>query len=115
MVILCVDNLEFTNLKRKRSKIFVKKLRKIKSHIFNGGRYKITVRALRGDYGYCSNPKIKNKIIKISPHQDDRQLLATLIDESIHACFFDLDNYAVDEASDAIANFLWRVGYRLKN
>lgn len=40
-------------------------------------------------------------------------MLATLLDEAMHACFWDLDDDCVDQASEAIAKFLRKCGVRV--
>lgn len=56
----------------------------------------------------------KVKMIEVDPALSERDLLRALLDEGIHACFWDLDNERVEQASKSIAYLLWRVGYRLK-
>ncbi len=91
----------------------MKKLRTIKAHRFRNNRYNIEVKNLKDHFGRCDAPDTKQKKILINPNQSGEKLLATLLDEAIHACMFDIDNDVVDEISDDIARFLWRAGYRL--
>ncbi|MBI1176362.1 hypothetical protein GC207_02865 [bacterium] len=59
-----------------------------------------------------NTPKVRT--IEVDPNLSERDLLRALLDEGIHACFWDLDNDRVAEASRSLAYLLWRVGYRLK-
>lgn len=94
-----------------------------KAHTFRGNRYKIVWhKPKRGKldpmnrerWGTCSRPTAKGKRIMVWPRLKDLNLLTTLLDESIHACAWDLDNDSVDEISGDIARFLWRNGLRFK-
>jgi hypothetical protein len=91
----------------------MKKLRAIRAHRFRNNRYKVEVKKLKDRRGQCDDPTTQGKSIVIDPNQSGENLLATLLDESIHACMFDIDNEVVDVISDDIARFLWRAGYRL--
>jgi hypothetical protein len=91
----------------------MKKLQAIKTHRFRNNRYKVEVKRLRDRRGQCDAPTTQGKSILINPGQSGEKLLATLLDEAIHACLFEIDNDVVDEISDDIARFLWRAGYRL--
>lgn len=95
-----------------------------KSHTFRGARYRIVwhkPRSAKCDppnherWGTCSGPKAKGKRIVVWPRLKGLSLLATLLDESLHACVWDLDNSSVDEISSDIARFLWRSGLRFKD
>jgi superfamily I DNA and/or RNA helicase len=98
-------------------KLDLTKLKKIKSHIFYGNKYKIKVKYLPPERsGQCENPYTKNKTIAIDPRQaDEKELMTTLIDEALHAFDFKIDNDAVGEISSDIANFLIRAGFGLKD
>lgn len=104
-------------------KSVVKKQKRPKSHTFRGARYKIVWHkpaSAKSDpptherWGTCSNPKSKGKRIVVWPKLKGLCLLTTLLDESIHACAWDLDNGSVDEISSDIARFLWRNGLRFR-
>jgi hypothetical protein len=60
--------------------------------------------------GECHHDKRK---IIISPKAKGRLTLDTLIHESLHACFPDMGEGAVDEVARDIAEVLWKVGYRV--
>jgi len=83
----------------------------IKTHLFRGRRFKIFFRA----------PKNKNHLgtcdqfeqeIEIRPTIKGEEELDCLIHESLHACFPDIDDVAIDETANSIAKFLMRLGYR---
>lgn len=89
-------------------------VQKIRTHRFRGKTYRIEVRHLDDtEHGHCEEPGAKGKSIRIDPDQDGRRLMQTLVDESLHACNFDLCNVAVDEMAESISKLLWRCGYRL--
>jgi hypothetical protein len=97
------------------------KRKRPKSHIFRGSRYKIVWHKPKPGkldpknherWGTCSAPRAKGKRIVIWPKLKDHNLLITLLDESIHACAWDLDNDSVGEISSDIGRFLWRNGLR---
>lgn len=99
-------------------------MRRPKSHTFRGNRYKIVFhKPRRGKddpknlerWGTCSHPGVKGKRIVIWSGLKDLDLLQTLLDESIHACMWDLDNEAVEEMAIGIGAFLWRNGLRFAN
>jgi hypothetical protein len=45
---------------------------------------------------------------------DDLRLLKVGVDESIHACLWAIDNNYVYDMSTAIAEFLYKIGFRLE-
>jgi len=97
-------------------------MNKIKSHVFRGRRYTLAWRPVTkaekkqmkvDAIGSCDGPpSAKGKSITIDPSLSELELLRAVIDESIHACMWDLDNVAVDEMSSSISRFLWRLGFR---
>lgn len=105
-----------------------RRLNQVPSHKFRNTVYHIAWKSIpmgkgspKGEkwFGACQsptdakgNPRKKPRIV-IDPKQNDLDLLQTIIDESIHACMFDLDNFAVEEMSLAIATMLSRCGYSL--
>tara|TARA_Y100000034_G_C6905227_1_gene419804 strand:- start:2697 stop:2975 length:279 start_codon:yes stop_codon:yes gene_type:complete len=84
-------------------------------HVFRNKRYKVCfVKKIddEGNWGECDPPEKKGKKIKIKNNLGDKNTLTTALDEAIHACTFDLDNEAVNEMSQSISNFLWKLGYK---
>lgn len=83
---------------------------------FRGVIYEVKWRHPRGYPasvgGSCSNPRARRPTIELSPRLKDFNKLRVMLDESIHACFFDLGNEEVDGASTSIARFLWENGLR---
>ncbi len=68
--------------------------------------------------GLCLHPKgFRDKIGKvyIDPYLKEQRFLKVSIDELIHANCWPLDNDVVDIMSDTIGNFLWELGFRLKD
>ena len=89
----------------------------IKSHVFAGRRYKTVFRKVNStkDFrGLCDPWNKKGKTITVATNQSDLNLLKTVIDEGIHACFWPLENVEVDKCSEAIGNLLNRMGFYFK-
>ena len=105
---------------KKLSPKFKKQLkRKVKVHDFIGNRYKIVwkkpSKALAGGdaWGLCEDNAAPEKTIHINTNLPEYDFITVCLDESIHACNFSLDNEHVGEMATSMANFLWRVGFRL--
>ena len=62
--------------------------------------------------GHCEAPTHAGKEIAINRCYGEFGLLELLIHEGLHACFWDLSEEAVDEASQDLATFVWRHGFR---
>lgn len=60
----------------------------------------------------CDSPYDKNKTIRISKNMEGVERIEAIVHEGVHACFWDIDEDAVDEAAKSIATLLWRMGYR---
>jgi len=93
-------------------------MRPVKTHSFRGRRYNIRFDRQplgRGHLGVCDAPTAgRNKTIVIRPNLSDRDKLDTAVHEALHACYWDMDEEAVNEGASDIAKFLWRLGYRDK-
>lgn len=63
------------------------------------------------DLGTCDHPKTKQKFLMI-PNGEQLEDLSATIHEGLHACFWDIEEDAVDDASQDIARLLWRLGWR---
>lgn len=63
-------------------------------------------------FGTCDPPFKRNKKIKIDTSVEEDEMLDTIIHEALHACYWDLDEMAVSEAADSLAQLLWDCGYR---
>lgn len=87
---------------------------KAKSHVFMGRRYRILRRDPKDKRlsGTCDSPDSKNRAIELSPKLFGEDRIRIIIDETLHATFWDLDNDSVGRASIDIARFLWREGLR---
>lgn len=98
-----------------------KTFKKIKSHTFRNKKYKIIWKKPPKSFfnadadGACDDREASGKEIWINPNVDEKEFLKICIDESFHACLFEVDNEIVDEISESMGNFLWRVGFRLIN
>ena len=85
--------------------------KRIRQFIFRGKKYIIRWRKMKG-LGLCDPPDKKDKAITINSTLRGQELLRVAIDESIHACFWDLDDAMVGEASASISEFLHAIGFR---
>ena len=86
----------------------------------NGKRYKLVVvpRIWNADIraeadGECDAPTLRGKQIRIRDGIQDVRLLDVLIHEFLHAAFWHLSEESVEQTASELANFLWRLGYRL--
>lgn len=108
-------------------------IHKIKSHVFNGKRFRFVYGNFEKKIGkketkeiiknhqaksideidaITHHPDQKNKAIMVRDDLSEKELLETLLDEGIHAVDFSIDNEFVDVYSKDLASFLWRCGYR---
>ena len=78
---------------------------RIKQAIFRNRKYRIKWSEDDG-LGSCEHPKTKRKTITLNPTLSGNELIRVAVDEAIHACFWDLDNESVGEASESIAKLL---------
>lgn len=101
-----------------------KALSKIKHHDFAGNKYRVVWETPVDEYnehggavinGLCEEPSINGRKLTIDPDLTEKELLKTALDEGIHASIWALDNEFVDKMSDSLGEFLWRMGYRLKD
>jgi hypothetical protein len=65
--------------------------------------------------GLCDDPKSRKKTIEISNELSGKKELEIVLHESLHACFWDLDEEAITETAIDISKFLWKCGYRKIN
>ena len=95
------------------------RLKEIKQHEFRGKVWKIKWRAPRNDkhtppgynnFGLCDP---NTNTLTIFPSKDAWDLLDTVLDESIHANHFVLDNDAVREGVVSIVALLKRMGMKI--
>lgn len=91
----------------------------IKSHDFNGRTWKIVWRAPKRDkncppghmyFGHCDHNRTK---LYIYPSSDPLELLDTVLDESTHAYFYDLDNDAVRDYVTELMGLFKRMGIKV--
>jgi len=89
------------------------------NHTFRGKRYRITtatIRQLDGNDGDCDPPTEPEKLIRVNrallKPENERELLEVLIHEAIHVCQWDLKEDAVEATGKAVADLVWRSGYR---
>jgi hypothetical protein len=85
----------------------------LRSHTFRGKRWLIEWIHLPRHAGMClTPPDAKRPTIQFRPKLKGLDRLDTIIHESLHACFADLDESVVGETATDIARLLWRLGYR---
>lgn len=64
-----------------------------------------------GEGGHCNGPSVSGKRIAVcSSIRSPQTLLENLIHEMLHACFWDMDEEAIEETGEAIARTLIRLG-----
>ena len=110
-------------MKRSTKSKRTNKLKTIKHHNFAGNKYRVVWEKPVDEHGehggvelngLCEEPSAYGRKITIDPNLEQKELLKTAIDESIHASLWALDNEFVDKMSESIGEFLWRMGYRIK-
>lgn len=98
-----------------------------KSHVFRGWKYRIYWRKPRKSkaeqklskakdldvFGRCWPPGPDAKMYISLDEQDSFEFLSTILDESFHACLFDIDNDAVGETVDDIIKLLKRMKMKI--
>lgn len=82
----------------------------VRTHTFNGRKYKIEIGEERLD-GFCDQYK-DEKILSIWVDLDTKNGLITAIHEAMHAVNWAKNEKTVDSCSVDIGNFLWRLGFR---
>ena len=68
----------------------------------------------RNDYGSCSPPHVKCRVIRIRKSMNEKLTLETICHELLHLTDWDLDEAAVERRGKLLAKVLWRLGYRRK-
>ena len=80
-----------------------------------GKRYELRFEKMNPEYlGLCDPPNVMNKKITVESNQGEREFLDTLIQELMHAAYWDIKEDAIDEGATDVATVLWRLGYRRK-
>jgi hypothetical protein len=83
-----------------------------KTHVFRGRRYTFAKFKARGHDGECEDPSHPGCQMDIPLAGKTKRDLEVIIHEGLHACYWDLDEGPVEEASVDIAGLLWRLGWR---
>lgn len=82
----------------------------VKTHTFNGRRYKIDVDKLDG---YVDQYTLHNdRTLHIFADLETKKGLITVIHEALHAENWAATEEVVDRVSREIGSFAWRLGYR---
>jgi len=87
-----------------------KRMRNVRTHTFNGRKYKISVNE-GGLDGLCDTYD-KGRELIICADLATRNGLITALHESLHASRWTSTEDTVDRVSREIGAFLWRLGYR---
>ena len=86
-------------------------LRPVRTHTFNGRRYKIDLVGYKLD-GMIEAFALKDRMMYIMAEAGTKLELETLIHESLHAENWAETEKVVSRVGKEIADFLWRLGYR---
>ena len=86
--------------------------RPIKSHTFIGKRWWFDELPKGQASGMCESPEATHRIMDIPLEGKTLNDCATVIHESLHACYWWMDEEFIDQAADDIARLLWRLGWR---
>jgi hypothetical protein len=85
----------------------------LKSHVFRGKKYKISLRKrMEKADGECDSPDAVRKTIRLSTSARPDRQLTVAVHEALHACLWDLSEDAIASTAESIGSFLWRLGYR---
>ena len=87
-------------------------MRKLKTHTFNGRKYRIDIMDYHVD-GVCDQYKPK-RMMMLCADLKTRMGLITVVHEALHAENWCKDEQTIDNVSKEIGTFLWRLGYRRK-
>lgn len=99
-------------MKRKsKTKLFVE---------FRGVKYEIRTdtKHKKGSCGagYCLAPFVDKPVISIDRREMEKaSALEVMIHEALHACFWDMDEEAIEEAGKDIATFLTKMGVKARS
>ena len=86
-------------------------MKKVRTHKFNGVVYDIDLDTECA--GYCENPVPKGPpTLFVGQPIDTKQGLIYLLHEALHASCYATSEDKVDQASQDIGSFLWRLGFR---
>lgn len=86
---------------------------KIKTHTFRNKRFRMVWRGGKTYHGKCDDPKDSGRCISVGINSDNLVTVGTVIHESIHAAFFDLDEAAVEAAERDIMRLFRRMGMKV--
>ncbi len=96
------------NQRRKVKKILSQ--RKLKTHTFNGRKYKIDCDT--DIDGWCDQFALNERFIHIHQPLNTQRGLITAIHEALHAENWAANEQTVERVSREIGSFLWRLGFR---
>lgn len=84
-------------------------MKKVKSHTFNGRKYRIDFGHLDG---WCDQYDLNDRMIHILAEPNTRNELITIIHECLHAEDWTKTEEPIERIGKEIGTFLWRLGYR---
>jgi hypothetical protein len=103
----------------RRREAEARSLKRPKTHTFRGRLFRLFFKRpkndgkLEKDQQYFGECDYHARTMHIFPSKDAEELLDTVLEEGIHACFFDLEDCAVREAVRDIMRFLRRMGMKI--
>lgn len=65
-----------------------------------------------GAYGQIEHPDKKGKTLKVDDSLTDRHELEIIIHEFLHGADWSKDEEWIEETSEDLSRFLWRLGYK---
>ena len=85
-------------------------MRRVRTHTFNGRKYKIDIDELEG---WCDQFANNDRFIHILGDPNTRNGLITIIHECLHAEDWTKGEAPIERTSKEIGTLLWRLGFRL--
>jgi len=85
-------------------------MKRIRSHVFRGRRWKIEYSRMRNADGLCDPPNLPEKTLTLRSGLTGRDAVEVAIHEGLHACLWDLDETTVEETARDITALLVRIG-----
>lgn len=85
-------------------------MNKVKTHRFNGIKYKILI----GEFDGFADDRHNERTLVVSCDPNTKNGLVTLIHEAMHCGNWDKHEETIDRTSKEIGSLLWRLNYRRK-
>lgn len=88
-------------------------MKKVKTHTFNGRRYRIEI--IPEGIDGISDTKENLPSLVITRNPNTREGLITIIHEAMHCGNWDKREETIDRSSKEIGKLLWRLGFRIQD